>query len=96
MYLDLALLISAMFGSKLLLALMVIYYLLPRERRCTVCDGETVRLTARRGFALPGRLLRVHRRFCLGCGKTLLARGERDARVWVGDARERAPERLAG
>jgi hypothetical protein len=58
------------FGSKVVLAAATIYLLLPRERRCDECDGETIPirmgLTARsfsRVFA--GK---VQRRWCPQCG----------------------------
>ena len=61
-------------GVKFALGLWIIYLLLPSDRRCPACDAETLPLTARRGWKLLGRLTRIHRRWCLGCGATMMAR----------------------
>lgn len=81
MAVTLAAFIFATVGAKLVLALVAIYYLLPGDRRCAVCDEETLALTARRGFATLQRLLRLRRRWCPRCGAGALAR----------DAASRAP-----
>lgn len=63
-------------GAKLCLALVMIYLLLPTDRRCNSCDGETLLLR----MSAPGRLAarlsfaRVQRRWCPGCGWQGLAR----------------------
>lgn len=63
-------------GAKLVLALAMIYLLLPTDRRCSDCNEETllieehflVRLATR---FTPGRL---QRRWCPGCGDEAFAR----------------------
>ena len=63
-------------GAKLVLALLMIYFLLPTDRHCGECEGETlllersflVRITTR---PFPGRL---ERRWCPGCGREAFAR----------------------
>jgi hypothetical protein len=57
-------------GAKLILALTMIYYLLPSDRLCSECDGETLLLGGNRGARLRTRLFlgRVHWRWCPRCG----------------------------
>jgi hypothetical protein len=58
------------FGAKVLLAFLMMYLLLPADRRCGRCDGETLLIRANRaarfGFALSRR--HVEWRWCLACG----------------------------
>lgn len=61
-------------GVKLLLGSALIYYLLPADRRCSACDGDTLPLMAPRGLGRLGRVTRVERRLCLSCGATMVAR----------------------
>ncbi len=61
-------------GVKCALGVAIIYYLLPTDRRCVACDGDTIPLCARRGLGWLVRLTRAERRFCLGCGRTTVAR----------------------
>jgi hypothetical protein len=64
------------FGSKVVLALVMIYLLLPTDRRCSQCDEETLLLRTnpigRWAFALS--LRRVQWRWCPRCGWEGLAR----------------------
>ena len=58
------------FGSKVLLAAATIYLLLPKERQCDECDGETIPIrmgAVARGFSrvFAGK---VQRRWCPQCG----------------------------
>ena len=57
-------------GAKLILALAMIYYLLPGDRFCSECDGETLLLGGNRGARLRARLFlgRVQWRWCPRCG----------------------------
>ncbi len=61
-------------GVKFLFGLAMIYYLFPADGRCTACDGDTIPLLWGRGLRRIGRLLRVERRWCLGCGGTMVGR----------------------
>jgi hypothetical protein len=61
-------------GARLLLALLVIYYLTPMQSRCIGCDGDTITIAPVRGLAGAGRLLRLERRWCVRCGRTTLTR----------------------
>ncbi len=61
-------------GVKLALGLVLIYYLFPADGRCPDCDGETLPLRARAGLRRLGRALRLERRWCMQCGRTMLAR----------------------
>lgn len=58
------------FGSKLVLALVTIYLLLPAETSCSDCDGETLLLRMGRVGRTASRLAggRLQRRWCPRCG----------------------------
>ncbi|HUE96552.1 MAG TPA: hypothetical protein VMN39_07820 [Longimicrobiaceae bacterium] len=64
------------FGAKVLLALVMIFMLLPSDRTCSQCDEETLLIRAHRlgrfGSALT--LRRVQWRWCPRCGWEGLAR----------------------
>ena len=63
-------------GAKLLLALCMIYLLLPTDPRCSGCDEPTLLIRATRGGQL-GRWLtlgRVQWRWCPRCGQEGMAR----------------------
>jgi hypothetical protein len=66
----------AAFISKLFLAFVMIYLLLPSDRRCSRCDEDTLLMLTNRigrvGFALS--LGRVQWRWCPRCGWEGLAR----------------------
>lgn len=57
------------FGSKLVLALVTIYLLLPADLRCNGCDGETllIRMGPAGRFASRLFLGRLQRRWCPRC-----------------------------
>jgi hypothetical protein len=57
-------------GAKLLLAVVMIYFLLPAERLCTGCDGETLLVGGGRLGRTGTRLFfgRIQRRWCPRCG----------------------------
>ncbi len=62
--------VVAVLGSKLILALWVIYYLFPADRTCPDCDAETLPLCMARSQRLWGALLflgKVRRRWCPDC-----------------------------
>jgi len=61
-------------GVKLLLGSALIYYLLPTDRRCVACDGDTLPLQAPRGLRWLGRVSRIERRLCLSCGGSMVGR----------------------
>jgi hypothetical protein len=64
------------FGSKLMLALAMIYMLLPSERSCNSCDEDTLLIRPDRSGQIFSRLTfgRVQRRWCPRCGWDGLAR----------------------
>ena len=68
------------FGSKVVLALITIYVILPQERECSRCDGETLLLRGGRVGRFTAWLLmnRVQRRWCPLCGWEGLSRRIRD------------------
>lgn len=57
-------------GAKLVLALLMIYLLLPSDRRCSQCDDETLWVRSTGAGRLMERLFvgRVQRRWCPACG----------------------------
>jgi hypothetical protein len=57
-------------GAKLLLALAMIYLLLPSDRCCNQCDEETMLLQLSRGNRWLSRLCldTLQRRWCPACG----------------------------
>ena len=63
-------------GAKLLLALVMIYFLLPADRLCSRCDGETLLLGGSRAARFRTRLFlgRVQWRWCAQCGWEGMAR----------------------
>jgi hypothetical protein len=79
------------FGSKLLLALAMIYMLLPSERSCNSCNEDTLLIRPGRSGKIFSRLTfgRVQRRWCPRCGWDGLAR-----RVRPPLERQRRSERL--
>jgi hypothetical protein len=66
-------------GSKLCLALVMIYLLLPTDRRCNQCDEETLLIRMTGTARLLSRLTggRLQRRWCPRCGWFGLARPAR-------------------
>lgn len=75
-------------GAKLVMAAVMIYYLLPVDRRCSHCDEETLLMGGDGGARFRDRIFlgRVQRRWCPRCG-------------WEGSTRRArphaAPARLA-
>jgi hypothetical protein len=70
------------FGAKLLLALATIYLILPGERSCVQCDGETVAVRMGPAGRLLAAALRgtVERRWCPRCGWEGMSRAPRGGR----------------
>jgi hypothetical protein len=68
-------------GAKLVGALVMIYYLLPNDRRCSECDGETLLLGGNRWARFRTRLFlgRVRWRWCPQCGWEGLSRRVADS-----------------
>jgi hypothetical protein len=64
------------FGAKVILAFVMIFLLLPSDRTCSQCDGETLWIrshrTGRWGSSLT--LGRLHWRWCPRCGWEGVAR----------------------
>ena len=63
-------------GAKLVMAVMMIYFLLPADRCCAECDEETILLGGTPGGRLRTRLFlgRVQTRWCPRCGWQGLSR----------------------
>jgi len=67
------------FGAKALLAFAMIYLIIPSDRVCNECDGETMLMQ----MGVMGRILsalslgRVQRRWCPRCGWEGLTRSGR-------------------
>lgn len=71
------------FGSKVLLATVMIYLLFPSDRTCSACDGETVALRPGPfGRVMQALLLgAIQRRWCPRCGWEGTARTGRLSRT---------------
>ena len=74
MVLDFSLLFFVLLGSKLLLAVIAVYLLIPRDAACTLCDAELLPLQHPRGTDRLLRLLRLQRRWCMECRRESLTR----------------------
>jgi hypothetical protein len=63
-------------GAKLILALVMIYLLLPSDRHCGDCEGETLLMEGSRLVRISARLWpgRLQRRWCPRCGREGFAR----------------------
>jgi hypothetical protein len=79
-------------GVKCLLGVVIIYYLFPVDGQCTACDGNTIPLQARRGLRRLARVCRIERRWCPGCGGTMLGRRRRELPAAPQPARTSAAE----
>ena len=77
-----ALFIFIALGTKLILALVTIYLLLPDDQRCSGCDTETLLMEMDGGVRLVSRMTggRVERRWCPKCGWDGLGRGRPGSR----------------
>ncbi|HSJ25001.1 MAG TPA: hypothetical protein VK929_10055 [Longimicrobiales bacterium] len=72
--LEFGLFFFVLLGSKILLAAVVIYLLLPQDPRCVICDADMLPIRAPRSAARVLRLLRLQRRWCMECRRETLAR----------------------
>lgn len=63
-------------GAQLLPAAIAIYFLLPTDRRCEACDGETLLVRpGPLGYVCSALAFgRLQRRWCPACGREALAR----------------------
>lgn len=57
-------------GAKLILAAVMIYLILPKDRECSQCSGQTLLLGGNRAARFRSRLFlgRIQRRWCPRCG----------------------------
>jgi hypothetical protein len=72
---DLVLFWFVLLGSKILLGLVAVYMLVPRDATCTLCDAELLPLEHTRGSRRILKLCRLQRRWCMECGHESLTRG---------------------
>lgn len=81
------------FGAKVILAFAMIYFLLPSDRFCGECSGETLLMQGNRLVRTVFRLTRGHmqQRWCPGCGWEGLAR--RAPRLRTALVRQAEPRR---
>lgn len=77
-------------GAKLLLAAVMIYLLLPTDRRCSRCDEDTLLMRPRTAGRIGSRLSRgrVQWRWCPRCGWEGLARRGPDPSPHAGEPRD--------
>jgi hypothetical protein len=80
-------------GAKLILALAMIYFLLPGDRNCNLCDSETLLLQMAGGRRWMSRLClgRLQRRWCPQCGWEGYARARAMGRLLATSRRSRSP-----
>ena len=74
MVIDLGILFFVLLGSKIVLGVVVVYLLLPRDATCVICDAETLPIQHARGTGRVLRVLRLHRRWCMECERETLSR----------------------
>ena len=70
----LALFWFVLLGSKLVLAAVVIYMLLPDDRECAICNAETLPIEEPRAIRPFMRLMRVQRYWCVECDRESIGR----------------------
>lgn len=80
-------------GAKLVLALAMIYLLLPTDRSCSMCDEETFLLEQHALVRIVSRLTpgRLQRRWCPRCGREGFARPPLSMRRSPSRAGQRLP-----
>jgi hypothetical protein len=74
MLLDFGLFFFVLLGSKILLGVIAVYLLIPRDAACTLCDAELLPLQHARGTVHLLRILRLQRRWCMECQRESLTR----------------------
>lgn len=74
MILEFSLFFFVLLGSKILLGLIVVYLLIPRDPECTLCDAELLPIEHPRGTGRLLKLLRLQRRWCMECRRESLTR----------------------
>lgn len=74
MIIDFSLFFFVLLGSKILLGIIAVYMLIPRDAVCTLCDAELLPLEHPRGSRMLLRLLRLQRRWCMECRRESLTR----------------------
>lgn len=74
MIIDFSLLFFVLLGSKILLGVIAVYLLIPRDAVCTLCDSELLPIEHPRGARLALRVLRLQRRWCMECRRESLTR----------------------
>jgi hypothetical protein len=74
MLIDFSLFFFVLLGSKLLLGVVAVYLLIPRDAVCTLCDAELLAIEHPRGSGRLLRLLRLQRRWCMECQRESLTR----------------------
>lgn len=73
--LQLAVFVFFTIGIKVVLGVLACWLLLPTERDCPACDGESVAVEAARGAGWLARMTRVGRRWCIRCARPFWVRG---------------------
>ena len=72
--LELSLFFFVLLGSKIVLGVMAVYMLLPRDAQCSICDAETLPIEHPRGTGRVLRWVRLQRRWCMECRRESLTR----------------------
>lgn len=74
MLFDLTLFFFVLLGSKILLGVIAVYLLIPRDAACTLCDAELLPIEHPRGTRWLLAMLRLQRRWCMECQRESLTR----------------------
>jgi len=76
MILELAFCAFVLFGTKVILGAIVVWWLIPADSRCLSCDAPVIPLEPWPGSAWLLRVFGLARRWCMECGRESVARRE--------------------
>jgi len=74
MLFELLLFFFVLLGSKILLGVIAVWMLIPRDVHCSICDSEMLPLEHPRGTGFVLRVFRLQRRWCMECRREALTR----------------------
>lgn len=73
-------------GVKIVLAVGVLYCMLPGRGTCERCDADTLAVRPRRGLEWAYRAVRLQQRWCPACGESQHARATHGPFIRVADS----------
>lgn len=74
--LELAFCAFVLFGTKVILGAIVVWWLIPADSRCLSCDAPVIPLEPWQGSAWLFRAVGLARRWCMECGRESVGRLE--------------------